>query len=418
DQLLAQGKSDGWMHGFPHAVKDLAQTQGLLTTWGSPIFKAHIPDTDAIIVERIKRAGAIIIGKTNTPEFGLGSHTYNPLFGATGNAWAPDKSAGGSSGGAAVALALKMLPVADGSDMMGSLRNPAAFNHVFGFRPSQGRVPSFPGVDHFFSQLGCEGPMGRTVADTAQLLMTLSGYDRRVPLSLGEPLRPFSAIDVLPPGLRIGWLGDLQGEIPVEASIMTLCEQALQTFTHLGAAVESAQLEFSEEMLWQTWLTLRHWQVSHHLRPLYEKTETCALLKPEAIWEIEGGIGLSGEQLFSAACQRSQLYNRFQQLFSHFDLLAMPSAQVFPFDIARHWPEEVAGRRMDTYHRYMEIVTPVTLAGLPALNIPVGFNPQGLPMGMQLIGPHGGDMTVLEVGHLYEQHYGWCHHQPPLLRAH
>lgn len=415
DQQLAKGEPVGWMHGFPHAVKDLSATKGIATTLGSPLFQHHIPQHDAWQVERIKSAGAIIIGKTNTPEFGLGSNTYNNVFGITRNAYDPSKTAGGSSGGAAVALALRMLPVADGSDMMGSLRNPAAFNNVFGLRPSQGRVPFGPTPEIFVSQLGCEGPMGRTVADVAQLLITQSGYHSQSPLSATDTpptrLNPNAASN----RLRLGWLGNLDGGFPLEAGIWPLCEGGLRVFESLGCQVDTARLNFSAEQIWQTWLTCRHWLVSNGLRELYQDPSKRRQIKPEAIWEIEGGLSLSGEQVFNASVARSALYRAFCSLFEQFDFLLMPSAQVFPFAAEIRSPKTIAGQTMDTYHRYMETVTAVTLAGLPALNIPIGFSSTGSPMGMQLIAPHAQDFPLLQLGQAYEQACGWLTHHPALL---
>ncbi|MDQ2695559.1 MAG: amidase, partial [Pseudomonadota bacterium] len=239
DRQLARGQWLGWMHGFPQAPKDLALTAGIPTTWGSPLFRDFVPQADAIIVGRARRSGAILIGKTNVPEFGLGSQTYNPVFGPTGNAYDPARTAGGSSGGAAAALALRMLPVADGSDMMGSLRNPAAYNNVIGFRPSFGRVPYGPTLEGFVQQLGYEGPMGRTVTDVALLLSVQAGYDERSPLSIhqdparfAEPLRR----DVS--GARLAWLGDLGGYLPMEPGILELCQNAFRVFESIGCAVE------------------------------------------------------------------------------------------------------------------------------------------------------------------------------------
>lgn len=415
DQLLAQGVYAGWMHGFPHAVKDLSATKGIVTTLGSPLFQHSIPQHDAFQVERIKSDGAIIIGKTNTPEFGLGSNTYNSVFGTTLNAYDPSKTAGGSSGGAAVALALDMLPVADGSDMMGSLRNPAAFNNVFGLRPSQGRVPFGPTPEMFISQLGCEGPMGRTVADVAMLLITQSGYHADSPLSMNGRLPELWQPEPLSPQLRLGWLGDLEGGFPMEAGILPLCERGLGVFESMGCRIEPARLNFSAEQIWQTWLTHRHWLVANGLSALYQDPAKREQMKPEAIWEIEGGLDLTGAQVFQASVARSALYRAFCSLFKQFDFLLMPSAQVFPFAAETPFPLSIGNHIMDTYHRYMETVTAVTLAGLPALNIPVGFSDAGLPMGMQLIAPHAQDFQLLQLGYAYEQACHWRSYRPALL---
>ena len=414
DRELDQGQSRGWMHGMPQAIKDLAATQGLRTTLGSPLFAEHIPQEDAISVARVRASGAIIIGKTNVPEFGLGSQTYNSVFGTTGNAYDPRLVAGGSSGGAAVALALRMLPVADGSDMMGSLRNPAAFNNVFGLRPSQGRVPHGPAPELFVQQLATEGPMGRSVADVARLLSVQAGYDPRVPLSLkeepavlGEPLqRDFK-------GARLGWLGDYNGYLPMEDGVMSLCESALKDFAALGCEVEHCQPEFSLERLWQTWLVHRHWLIQGSLGAAYADPQKRSLLKPEAQWEVQGGLQLSAADVYQASVNRSDWYRALGKLFERYDFLLLPTAQVFPFDAQQPWPRLVAGREMDTYHRWMEVVIGPTLAGLPSMNVPVGFNPQGLPMGLQIIGPAQADRAVLQLAYAHEQLTQWVQRRPP-----
>ena len=414
DRELDQGQSRGWMHGMPQAIKDLAATQGLRTTLGSPLFAEHVPQEDAISVARVRASGAIIIGKTNVPEFGLGSQTYNSVFGTTGNAYDPRLVAGGSSGGAAVALALRMLPVADGSDMMGSLRNPAAFNNVFGLRPSQGRVPHGPAPELFVQLLATEGPMGRSVADVARLLSVQAGYDPRVPLSLkedpavlGEPLqRDFK-------GARLGWLGDYNGYLPMEDGVMSLCESALKDFAALGCEVEHCQPEFSLERLWQTWLVHRHWLIQGSLGAAYADPQKRALLKPEAQWEVQGGLQLSAADVYQASINRSDWYRALGKLFERYDFLLLPTAQVFPFDAQQAWPRLVAGREMDTYHRWMEVVIGPTLAGLPSMNVPVGFNPRGLPMGLQIIGPAQADRAVLQLAYAHEQLTRWVQRRPP-----
>ncbi|QQD54725.1 amidase [Pseudomonas fluorescens BBc6R8] len=414
DRELDQGQSRGWMHGMPQAIKDLAATRGLRTTLGSPLFAEHVPQEDAISVARVRASGAIIIGKTNVPEFGLGSQTYNSVFGTTGNAYDPRLVAGGSSGGAAVALALRMLPVADGSDMMGSLRNPGAFNNVFGLRPSQGRVPHGPAPELFVQQLATEGPMGRSVADVARLLSVQAGYDPRVPLSLkedpavlGEPLqRDFK-------GARLGWLGDYNGYLPMEDGVMSLCESALKDFAALGCEVEHCQPEFSLERLWQTWLVHRHWLIQGSLGAAYADPQKRALLKPEAQWEVQGGLQLSAADVYQASINRSDWYRALGKLFERYDFLLLPTAQVFPFDAQQAWPRLVAGREMDTYHRWMEVVIGPTLAGLPSMNVPVGFNPRGLPMGLQIIGPAQADRAVLQLAYAHEQLTRWVQRRPP-----
>jgi amidase len=416
DEQLAKGQYLGWMHGFPHAVKDLAATKGIRTSYGSPLLDG-VPQHDAIFVERLRRSGAILIGKTNAPEMGFGSQSYNPVFGTTLNAYDQTKCAGGSSGGAAVALALRMVPVADGSDFMGSLRNPAAFNNVFGFRPSWGRVPS-GGDELFLGTLSTEGPMGRSARDVAMLLSVMAGPDARSPLAIdGRPDAFAQDLSRDFHGTRIGWLGDFSGYLPFEAGILDSCKKALTTFESLGCRVDSARPDFPAERLWETWLTLRHASSAGGLIDLYQDPARRAQLKPEIQWEIAGGLNISAIELQRASHARSDWYRALERAFQQFDYLAIASAQVFPFDARVHWPQEIAGRKMDTYHRWMEVVIGPSLAGLPAMNIPVGFGSGGLPMGMQIIGPHHADLAVLQLAHAYEQAVRWQDTRPALLSA-
>lgn len=417
DDELDAGRSRGWMHGFPQAIKDLAAAKGFATTQGSPLFKDTIAETDAIFVERMKAAGAIIVGKSNTPEFGLGSQTFNPVFGPTRNAYDQSLTSGGSSGGAAVALALRMLPVADGSDHAGSLRNPAAFNNVLGLRPAYGRVPS--GTEEvFIPQMGVAGPMARKTRDLAALLAVQSGYDPRVPLSLREePAAFLGNLNRDISGLRIGWLGDLGGHLPLEDGILALCRTALAAFEEMGAHVENATLGFDPEMVWQAWMKLRAWQVGASLAPIYEDRTRRDFLKPEARWEVEQGLKLSAFDVMRASNLRSAWYQHVRGLFERYDVLVLPSAQVFPFAVETHWPQEIAGRAMDSYHRWMEVVIPVTMSGCPALSVPVGFNAAGLPMGMQLWGPNRSERLLLELAQAYEDATGWVDKRKPVLLA-
>lgn len=418
DAQLARGQWLGWMHGFPQAIKDLAFTRGIPTTLGSPLLRDFVPQEDAIVVERARRAGAIVIGKTNVPEFGLGSQTYNNVFGATANAWDPALCAGGSSGGAATALALRMLPVADGSDMGGSLRNPAAYNNVFGMRPSAGRVPKYPAVESFVEQLGTEGPMARTVADLAMLLATQAGHDPRAPLSLAEDPAAFAQpLGREFRGTRIGWLGDLGGHLPFEDGVLALCGNGLRALQTVGCTVDEIPLGFAPERLWAMWLTLRSCLVAGAQQANYRDPARRAQMKPEAVWEVENGLKTSALDVYRASVERTAWYRHVLGLFERHDFLVLPAAQVFPFDIRTHWPKEVAGRAMDTYHRWMEVVIGPTLAGLPAISVPVGFDGRGRPMGMQIIGPPRGDLAVLQLAHAYEQASPWVRQVPAPVRG-
>jgi amidase len=401
----AQDKDEywGWMHGMPHAVKDLSDAKGLPTSGGSPIFAGTVAEEDDFMIARIRRQGAIFIGKTNAPEFGMGSQTYNPVFGATGSAYDPKLTAGGSSGGAACGLAAHMLPVADGGDLMGSLRNPGAFNNVIGYRPTQGRVPGGRGGDLFYQQMGTGGPMGRNSEDTIRLLHSIAGYDAGQPLSLRDRLptaEEFEARNLQ--GLRIGWMGDYDGYLATEPGILELCEASLETLAGHGAIVEQCMPQYDMGRLWQTWLTLRHW-TRHSLRWLYDDPETRKLLKPEAVWEIENSFNTSAAQIYEAGIARADWFRSLRTLFDEYDLLVLPTAQVFPFSKDIHWPATINGAEMDTYHRWMEVVIGGSLAGVPVVNVPAGFDEQGRPMGMQIIGPFGEDRRVLEFVMAYEK---------------
>jgi amidase len=417
DAELRAGTVRGWMHGMPHAVKDLAVTKGIRTTMGSPLFADWIPSEDAIFVERLRQSGAILIGKTNVPEWGLGSQSYNPVFGTTLNAYDQAKTAGGSSGGAAVALALRMVPVADGSDFAGSLRNPAGWNNVYGFRPSSGRVPNGPAPEVFLQQFGIDGPMARNVPDLAMLLSVMAGYDDRAPLSLADAPAVFAEplkSDVA--GTKIGWFGDLGG-IPMEAGMLELCLSGLQRLEAAGCVIEEAKLDISHEQIWKAFVTLRQGLMAGRFASLYQDRAKRAQLKSEMIWEIENGLKLSAVDFYAASVVRTSAYQAFRKAFQSFDFLALPSAQIFPFAADLHWPAEVAGKAMDSYHRWMEVVSPASMAGLPVVAVPAGFGgPDGLPSGIQIIGPPRKDLAVLQLAYAYEQVSGEALSRlPPLL---
>ncbi|MGV3548211.1 amidase [Rhizobium sp.] len=410
DRELIEGDSRGFLHGMPFAIKDLSEAKGLPCTYGSPLTRNFVPDFDDIHVGRIRAAGAIFIGKTNVPEKGLGSHSYNPIFGTTRNPYDRTKSAGGSSGGAAAGLAARILPLADGSDMMGSLRNPAGFNNVIGFRPSFGRVPALDN-EIYMGQLSTNGPMGRTVADVAALLDIQSGYDFRDPLSLPKVdvtwIKPLDA-----KRLKIGWLGDYGGYLPFGPGMLDLCEQALETFRSLGASVEKVEPAFDMARLWTGWKTMRHFLIANSNAADYADLERRAALKPELLWEIENGRDLRAADVHAASVIRSDWYRHVLDLFERYDFLILPSAQVFPFDAEQHWPKEIAGRGMDTYHRWMEVVIGPSMIGLPVAALPAGFGADGLPAGIQIIGPPRADRRVLEIALTYEHATDWLARTP------
>ena len=419
DEELAHDLSRGWMHGMPQAIKDLADARGLPTTSGSRLLAHFVPQHDCLMVARMKAAGCLVIGKTNVPEFGKGSHSFNDVFGTTRNPFDLTRTAGGSSGGAAVALATRMLPVADGSDYMGSLRNPAGWNNIFGMRPSEGRVPGWPARDGYLSQMGVEGPMGRSVLDVALLLGTQAGYDVRVPLSLSGRLDEFAtvtrarhALDDDPTDTRIGWLGDLDGRLAMEPGIIDHCVDSLRTFSQLGCHVEPATIATDLDAVWDAWLVLRHLSVASGLATLVTDDAARELVKPEVLWEIDKGAALTVPQVNAAAEVRTVFHTAMVSLFDRFDVLAIPTAQVWPFPAHERWPQHIGDRAMDTYHRWMECTLYATFAGLPAISVPVGFDDRGLPMGMQLIGRPRGDVDLLRLAAAYEPTLPWMGAQP------
>jgi len=295
-----------------------------------------------------------------------------------------------------------MLPVADGSDLMGSLRNPAAFNNVIGFRPTPGLVPL---SKTFIEELPCNGPMGRNVQDTAMLLSTMAGYHSASPSSLNADPSQFTAsLKRDFNGKKIAWLGDFSGYLPMEKGVLELCQKALQGFRDIGCSVvEDVNLGFPMDKLWEAWLTFRHWTMRSIAKPLLHREDLLALLKPEFVWEIEGGAQITADQLFVASTLRGEWYAALREAFKVYDYLVLPTAQVFPFDAGKHWPDKIAGQAMDTYHRWMEVVIPGTLSGCPVINVPAGFGAQGLPMGLQIIGKRYADFSTLQIAYAFEQ---------------
>ena len=426
DALLAQARERdvqldrrepaGPLHGFPFAVKDLTPVKGLPHTFGSPIFKDTVAAADSVMVERLRQAGAIFIGKTNTPEFGLGSHTYNQVHGITRNAYDPSRSAGGSSGGAAVALALRMLPVADGSDYGGSLRNPAAWNNVYGFRTSIGRVPA-DGRDAWFPSMGVLGPMARNVADLAMLLRVQSGYDARVPLSISGTQDLQGPLDVDLKGKRIAWVGDFGGHVRYEPRVFDIAKTALKTFEQLGCVVEEALPDYQVDAVLKAWLQLRSWQMSATLLPYYKDPQKRALLKPEAVYEIENAMTLSAFDITAASLVRTAWYQAVRTFFETYDFFIAPTTQIAPFDADLHWPKQFAGRPTRTYHEWMSGMGPITMSGCPALAAPAGFDDQGLPSGIQIVAPNRAELPLLQLAQGYDAATQWPSRRLPALLA-
>lgn len=382
----------GWLHGVPVAVKDLVAVRGVRSTWGSPIFADHVPEVDDGIARRMREAGAIIIGKTNTPEYGLGSHSTNPVFGATRNPFDSARTAGGSSGGAAAALATGMVSIADGSDMMGSLRNPAAWCDVWGFRPTVGLVPGEPRDNVLLNRLATLGPMARSVSDLRALLEVLSG----------AAVAPVAA----PDAPRIGWLGDWGGAYAMEDGVLQSAEDALARAGTLGWQVERLAPPMSASAIWRSWTDLRSFVVAQDLARHWRDPSKRAQLNAQAIWEVERGLAMTGDTVEQASAIRRDWLAVLADLFTRFDALVLPATQMWPFPVDWDWPRELNGQATDTYHRWMEVVVPASLAGVPALSMPAGYGANGLPHGLQLIGPHGTDAKLLAMGAQWEQMIG------------
>ncbi|WP_033372898.1 amidase [Sandarakinorhabdus sp. AAP62] len=413
DQLLAQaramdarlgaGETPGPLFGLPWAVKDLAEVIGIRSTGGSLVNKDRIPTCEGIMVQRLRRAGAIFIGKTNAPEFGFGSHTINRVYGPTRNSFDPSKSAGGSSGGAGVGLALRMLPLADGSDFGGSLRNPAAWNNVFGFRTGTGVIPP-EGNEQWIGRMGVPGPMARHVADLGLVLSVMAGKHPQSLQSINVDARAFAGpLDADLKGVRIGWLGDWGGRVPHEPEVLRICEAALPAFRSIGCTVDVAQVDHEIEPVWQALLVLRSWMSGTGLQRLADDPATRDLIGSQAHWEIANSRTITGAQVLNASAVRSAWTRAVDRLFERHDFLIAPAVQLLPFPVAQNWPTEVAGKRMRTYHEWMLGTFLVTMTGLPALAAPAGFSADGLPAGIQIIGRRGAELACLKLAHAYEQ---------------
>jgi amidase len=409
DERAAAGADLPPLHGLPVAHKDLHETAGLLTTYGSPLRADYVPAEDALVIERMRQAGVITIGKTNVPEFGAGSHTFNPLFGATRNPYDRSKSAGGSSGGTAAALACGMHPIGDGSDMGGSLRNPASFNNVVGFRPSPGRVPGWPAL-MAWGTMGVSGPMARTVADTALLLSVLAGPDPRSPIALETPGSRFAEpLESDPRGLRVAFSPDLGGAVPVEPEVAAATTAAALVFADLGARVTDASPDFTGAD--EVFRTLRAWNFEATFGALEEQSPEA--FKATLRDNIAQGRALSGRDLARAEQLHTTLFQRVRQFFTHYDILLLPVSQVLPFDVDLEYPTEINGVPMTDYLDWMASAYLISATGCPALSVPAAFSQGGLPIGVQLVGPHHADFAVLQAGHAFEQATQVAARRPP-----
>jgi len=407
DEALARGDEVGPLHGLPIAHKDLVPTKGIRTTLGSPIFKDNVPDEDALIVQRLKSAGAITIGKTNTPEMGAGSQTYNEVFGETLNPYDTTKTCGGSSGGAAVSLACGMQPIADGSDTGGSLRNPANFCNVVGFRVSPGRVPAWPNRTGWVPT-SVQGPMARTVQDAALMLSAIAGPDLRVPISIPEsgsrfrePLeRDFTDV-------RIAWSRDLGG-LPVDSRVTAVIDSQRKAFESLGCVTVDGEPDFTDAdevfKIWRGWS--REITGSELLKAHRDQ------MKDTLIWDIEQGVKLTGPQVGWAELKRMDIFQRLHAFMETHEFLICPVSQVPPFDVKERYITEINGEKMETFIDWMKSCYYITITGHPAISVPCGFTPEGLPIGVQIVGRYRDDFGVLQLAHAFEQATGTWKQRP------
>ena len=407
DEATARGETKGPLHGMPIAAKDLVDTKGIRTTYGSPIFRDHIPDNDGFVVEREKAAGGIILGKTNVPEFGLGSHTFNKVFGPTHNPWDTTKTCGGSTGGGAVSLACGMAPLVDGSDMGGSLRNPGNFNNVVGIRPSPGRVPT-PSELGWFT-LSVSGPMARNVSDCAFFLSVLAGYDSRSPIAIDQPGTQFSQpLDRNFKGTRIAMFKDMG--LPWEPAVRDAVRAQAKVFESLGCVVEEAEPNLQPAN--ECFLAWRHWSEELGGAELADKHPD--LVNDYVHWHVDEGRKQTGPYLARIEEQRTKVYRHMQEFMSKYDYFILPVNQVLPFDITIKYPTEIAGTKMETYIAWMKSAYWISTVGNPAMSVPCAFSSTGLPIGIQIVGRHHDDWGVLQMGYAFEQATQLTKKRPPI----
>jgi amidase len=408
DRALTNGGAIGPLHGLPTAFKDLEPAVGFPQSKGSPLFKDLRPDADSVIVERIRRAGAIPIGKTNVPEFGMGSQTYNKVYGTTLNPYDRTKTAGGSSGGAAVAVATGMLPIADGGDLGGSLRNPANFNNIVALRPTVGLVPVSPSPIPFVG-VSTKGALARSVADVAFGLSVMAGADPRDPQSFAADPRVFAgSLDRDLRGVRVAWSIDLGG-LPVDRRVRKVLEAQRQTFEDLGCIVEEACPDFGNVN--EIFLTLRTWASWNTYKELLAQHR--AQIKPDAIWDIESGARVSGEDVARALMQQGQLIDRMRAFHQNYEFLICAVNQVPPFGATEPWPKSIDGVAMENYVAWMKTTYWISTTCCPAISVPAGFTDEGLPVGVQIVGRYRDDLNVLKIAHAFEQATGFGKRRPP-----
>jgi amidase len=408
DQALARGEPIGLLAGLPTAVKDLVQTAGVRTTFGSLVYRDHVPEQDALIVERLKSAGAVVLGKSNSPEFGAGSQTFNSVFGVTRNPYDPSRTCGGSSGGAAVAVATGMVPLADGSDLGASLRNPASFCNVVGLRPSVGRVPIWPTANAWAS-LSVYGPMARTVADVALMLAAIAGPDPRSPISLGEP----GAIFARPlerdfQGTRVAWSRDLGGA-PVDPPVTKVLESQRHVFAELGCNVDEDEPDLSGAT--ESFHVLRAHQFAQRYASLLDGHRSD--MKSTVVWNIEEGLRLTQRDIARAEVQRTEIFHRMRRFFERYEFLLCPVTQVLPFPVEVEYPTEIGGMRLANYIEWLRTCYSITVTGFPAISVPCGFAEAGLPVGIQIVGRFRDEFGVLQLAHAFERATQIGRRRPP-----
>jgi amidase len=397
DESIAAGKSAGPLHGLPFVVKDLAETKGLRTAYGSPVWKDNVPQQDSLFVERQRKAGVIILGKSNVPELGMGSQTFNTLFGPSFNPYDTTKTCGGSTGGGAVALACGMAPLIDGTDMAGSLRNPGSFNNVVGLRPSPGRVPTVTGKLAWLG-LSVAGPMARTVTDCALLLSVQAGPDSRCPISIMESPTQFAKpLDRSMKGVKVAFIKDFG--LPWEEEVKSNFVSQRKVFESLGCVVEEAEPDFADAN--DCFLGIRHWQYEGQYGDVLDANPD--KMNDYVKWHVAEGRKLTGPALSRLEARRSALFRRMQVFLEKYEFLVMPVSQVLPFDVHKPFPTEIAGVKMQNYLDWMRSAYYLTTVGNPAISVPAGFSNEGLPIGLQIVGRHNADLSVLQMGFAFEQ---------------
>jgi amidase len=398
DQKIARKEPLGPLHGLPIAFKDMEPAVGFPYTRGSTIYRNAMPKEDSVLVERLRKAGAIPIGKTNTPEFGMGSHTYNKVYGTTVNPFDPTKSAGGSSGGAGVALASGMLPIADGADNAGSLRKPGNFNNIVGMRPTVGLIPTAPTTLPFVG-FSVKGPMARSVADTAFLLSVMAGPDARDPLCYpSDPSAFKGTLERTFRGVRVAWCPDLGG-LPMDPGVRSVLAAQRKTFENMGCVVEDACPELIEAD--SIFLTIRSFRSAATYGSLLEQYR--GQMKPEAVEEIEKGLSLKSSDLAQAMVQHGELLERMRRFQEKYEFILCAVNQIPPFDASLDWPKSIDGVKMEHYIAWMKTAYWITTTFRPAISVPAGFTSAGLPVGIQIVGRHRADFALLQIAHAFEQ---------------